>query len=67
MKRMKVASIWAITAGVIVTFLGICHNLGTMDVFHDFGFDKIPMGHGFIYMFLGVGTTWIFVGLILVA
>ena len=67
MKRMRIASIWAITAGSILTLLGIVHNLGTMDVFHDYGFDQIPMGHGFIYMFLGVGTAWIFVGLLLIA
>jgi hypothetical protein len=67
MKRTRIASIWAITAGAIVALLGICHNLGTMSVYHDFGFDQIPAGHGFIYMFAGVGTAWIFVGLTLIA
>jgi hypothetical protein len=53
--------------GVLVILLGLVHNSGVMDVFHGYGFDKLPSlpGRGLIYMFLGVGTAWIFVGLLL--
>lgn len=68
MKRMKVASIWAMTSGILVIVLGIIHNLGVAEAY-SYGFDKLPslIWRGFKYMYLGVGTAWIFAGFFLIA
>jgi hypothetical protein len=69
MTRARVAPVWAMIGGVLVALLGLVHNLGTMDVFHGYGFDRLPslQGRAFIYMFAGVGLAWIFAGLLLFA
>src|SRR5512138_3027315 len=69
MTRARVAPVWAMIGGVAVVLLGLVHNLGTMDVFHGYGFDRLPSlpGRGLIYMFAGVGLAWIFAGLLLFA
>ncbi|MBN2371232.1 MAG: hypothetical protein JXO72_12175 [Vicinamibacteria bacterium] len=67
MTRAKVAPVWAMISGVLVTLLGLFHNRGVMDVFHGYGFDRLASlsGRGFIYMYLGVGIAWIGAGLLL--
>jgi hypothetical protein len=69
MTRTKVVPVWAMIGGGLVTLLGLFHNLGVMDVFHGYGFDRLPSlsGRGFIYMYLGVGSAWMFAGLLLFA
>ncbi len=69
MMRAKVAPVWAMAGGIAVLLLGTVHNLGTMDVFHGYGVDRLPslLGRGFVYMFVGVGLAWIFAGLLLFA
>jgi hypothetical protein len=69
MTRARVAPVWAMIGGVVVALLGLVHSLGTMDVFHGYGFDRLPslQGRAFIYMFAGVGLAWIFAGLLLFA
>lgn len=65
----KVAGVWVMIGGVLVGLLGLVHNLAAMDVFHSYGFDRLSSlaGRGFIYMFIGVGTAWVFAGLLLFA